>query len=741
MKKLKYILLSIIAITSVGVTTSCETPGELVDEVVFERRLWNATTSDLIQTDDNNNKWTYSVDELLTGLDGTIQLRNDGDYIESEAVDIRCPFTVDITMSLNGGGGIVTNVEKDEFIFEVQAINARGQVVDSQRLDELKEFPAEHEMAVKSFQLNANSRHVKKIRFVLVKAFLKSFRFNRVGLGRVKVYSGNPTFEALPDGVTDDYVSTVTYTSNNSTVDPNYRASKGITLQDFRASNYDLTTNGNQNILVIPVKFTDTTEAIFDKYKYEVGGFDGMRKLIEQAFFGVTEDTGFESLSSYYYKSSYGGLNLTGKVTPWFTYPGTVQEFYDSGKGEASVYDLVDKATMWYKTNFDDYMKFDQNNDGYFDCVEFVYMQENCSSNSTGVCNKNKNTNAKELFWAFCWKRSGQEEMLNWPTAFTFAWFSFDFLLNDINNEYHEKIDGVDYYKADAHTVIHETGHALGLNDYYSTGYDGSTPAGKIDMMDNNVGDHNSYSKWALNWTKPVEQIVYDAKDETTKEYVVELRPFESSGDFAIIPAYSAEELSAEHVEEKGKLDSPLAEYLTVEYFTPTGLNEQDSKTQYENYGINVMTEAGVEMAHVDSRLAYLSYNNSAADYGFSDYLPVNADKNNVSFTATGNSYISYAHSNDAVEQNYDTGTDPDKDFRLIKAVCANETNELKLTAKGHCLSNADLFGSATSGINDFGVTNHQDFTFNNEFENLYNMEIISMDAEKVVLKFTYKGA
>ena len=89
--------------------------------------------------------------------------------------------------------------------------------------------------------------------------------------------------------------------------------------------------------------------------------------------------------------------------------------------------------------------------------------------------------------------------MENWPKPFTFVWLSFDFLLNNINTEYKETVDGKSQFKADAHTVVHETGHALGLLDYYSTGYDGSTPAAGIDMMDHNVGDHNAYSKWTLN--------------------------------------------------------------------------------------------------------------------------------------------------------------------------------------------------------------------------------------------------
>jgi len=54
----------------------------------------------------------------------------------------------------------------------------------------------------------------------------------------------------------------------------------------------------------------------------------------------------------------------------------------------------------------------------------------------------------------------------------------------------------------DAHMLVHETGHMLGLEDYYS--YSGlENPCGGVDMMDLNVGDHDAYSKMVLGWVNP----------------------------------------------------------------------------------------------------------------------------------------------------------------------------------------------------------------------------------------------
>ncbi len=738
-------------------------------QVIFERRLWRKVDPKDINVDDKNNSWEYhsvlNRDFIYSRDDGTIRLRNEGDYILSESFNTSSKFSLDITMSLNGGQAFPSGLvlKKGDLALLVEAINGKNKVVDSVLLDDPSNLASEKSMDVIRVPLNVNRKQVSRVRLTLQKAYNVNYNEINIGIGRLKAYFGEQSKTSLKDGVTSDYVSKVKYTDYEAE-NVDQVQTKGIKLKDYRKNSYDLDSLGNQNILIIPVKFADTDPSKLHVYNSvgktgqieinasDLGGFDGIREQIERAYFGEPEETGWESLSSYYYKSSNHKLNITGKVSEWFTYDKTVTEFYEEGNGASSVYALANEACQWYKENFDDYEKFDQNKDGYFDCVEFVYAQPNCNSNKIGVCNTSKYKEAAELFWAFCWKRSGVNAIKNWPTPFTFAWFSYDFLYNNFNTSYFRQDETTKHYTslmADTHTVVHENGHALGLVDYYGTGYDGASPLAGIDMMDHNIGDHNAYSKWQFQWCEPKEQIVYDENDESTKTYEVTLRPFESSGDFVIIPAYTRDELMAG--KDPGKLDSPFNEYISIEYYTPTGLNELDSKEPYQyDKGASTMSDYGIKMLHVDSRLANLSASSTTGDLIFNSYLPVNADVNLLGSGTSSSFTVDLAHRNDSTEQNFDSGDKDSKtNNRLIRALRATGVDETdKNNFKNGDLKNADLFGRFTKGekseesnsVMDFGITNHKEFTFNNGFENLYNMEIKSIDENQVTLVFTLKA-
>ena len=338
---------------------------------------------------------------------------------------------------------------------------------------------------------------------------------------------------------------------------------------------------GNPKVLVVPVSFTD--------YPCGTSGeCDTRRNQIEKAFFGTSEDTAYESVRSYYYKSSYGNLTIDGVVTP----------FYDVGKSTVDwarekrtggLYDniyhpawgLTDDVIAWYKnlTN-SNLSEFDSNEDGWIDAVYLVYNSPAYPRFYPSA--RIYPEDVEEFFWAYVyWNYNNVEsaDELN-PVPFTFSFLGYDFMY-----------EGYGENEIDAITYIHETGHILGLTDYYSydEGIQAWGPTGRLDMMDNNILDHNAYSKFLLEWIDPF--VIDNTKQKTT----INIKPFESSGDSIII---------------KNQFnDSPYDNYLILEYYTPTGLNLDHSQTAYEGNNLQGFTEAGIKIYHVDSRLGAYDWN------------------------------------------------------------------------------------------------------------------------------------
>lgn len=105
----------------------------------------------------------------------------------------------------------------------------------------------------------------------------------------------------------------------------------------------------------------------------------------------------------------------------------------------------------------------------------------------------------------------------------------------------------------DTHVLIHETGHLLGLKDYYSEDEDEQYFAtAKFDMMDMNIGDHNAFSKMLLDWTTP-----YVIQKPTT----FKLHSFIKTGECIILTSSWNQ--------------TPMDEYLLLEFYTPTGINKK----------------------------------------------------------------------------------------------------------------------------------------------------------------------
>ncbi len=375
----------------------------------------------------------------------------------------------------------------------------------------------------------------------------------------------------------------------------------GLTYQTFRKylGYHDLPSTGNSKMLVIPVVFSDCSLSE-QELKTE-------HEFLEKTFFGKSEDTYWESVSSFYQKSSYNNLNITGKVSDYFYYNKTIYEankVYIDEKIEPT-YPILLNAINWYNQNYDDLSEFDSDGDSYIDSVWLIYMEDYYSDYFNEHPEYQDVNNLADFLWAYTYWYDRPSDLKIKP--FSYSWGSYQFS--------HDAKKSL----PDAHTFIHETGHLLGLDDYYNYDYtasfsgDRTKPIGGLDMMDLNILDHCSYSKFLLNWIKPT---VVGEDEELT------LNAFQNNGEAIIVPVSSWS-------------GSPLDEYLILELYTPTGLNEEDSTNSYCNRYPKGFDKCGVKIYHVDSRLGLFTLANNSSGIQLASYL----SSPNAAYDAMKNDY------------------------------------------------------------------------------------------------------
>ena len=337
---------------------------------------------------------------------------------------------------------------------------------------------------------------------------------------------------------------------------------------------------GAPKVLVIPIAFSDYPAP------------KNMKQTLETAFFGTSEDTGWESLQSYYYKSSYGQLNIGGTVLSPFntgksiSYYNSLQKQYIRDLEAYQNYETdvipdgveyeILKAALEYYDSEINYADYDYNKDGLIDSIYLVYS-----------CNYSDDY--ESLWWAFTQEYLTENyEYYDEVEADFYCFFSYQFFF--------DKLYGKEV-KLNCETVIHETGHLLGLDDYYDySEYEG--PSGGIgggDMMDYNVGDHNAYSKMMLGWIDPL---------VVTGTSTITLSSFGKTGESVFIF--------------KDYNNTFFDEYFVIDYYTPDGLNDF-GKGENGLFDTN-----GIRIYHVNATLNNPSdcysifeltlYNNSYSD-------------------------------------------------------------------------------------------------------------------------------
>ena len=411
--------------------------------------------------------------------------------------------------------------------------------------------------------------------------------------------------------------SATSFTASKEFGDNYYQPDKlKYTLQDINSQVNWVTSEcvGNQKMLIVPVQLSSGTSWTTT-----------MLNTIDDVFFGESSDTTFESVQSYFLKSSYNTLNIGGAVTDVFKSKYTKSDIVNATKNKITCSDLI--AEEFYNSSNASLLKeYDVNKDGFVDNCVFIYSN-NYASGSSSKAEQNS-------FWAWCTYYDYQSNSTK-PSINNYMWASYNF----IN-------DGYSFYnnnKPDAHTFIHETGHLLGLDDYYC--YDDKNAwdcAGQLDMQSYNVGDHNIYSKMALGWVKPY--VVTDSASITLKTSALYPQAI------LINDSWNG---------------SAFDEYIIIEYYTPQGLNKMDSEYNF-NGREKMYNYNGLRIYHVDSRMTELNVS-SEGELSFKGYTDdIKSTYNSVTYIGSSNS-TSYSYLNSPYN----------KVYRLLHLIDQGEKNVL----------------------------------------------------------------
>lgn len=241
-----------------------------------------------------------------------------------------------------------------------------------------------------------------------------------------------------------------------------------------------LPAKGTVKVLVVLVDFAEYPHAAQDTVAD-----------VYNKFFGDGDSSQFpyESLRNYYRRASYGQLEIQGNVLGWYRAPHSRGWYDDHDTGFPLYIDdgeetLVESALNYFNGQGHDFTQYDANNDGSIDSLFILW---------TGPDNGWSN------FW---WAKS-----ITWPHGFLVPHDGFEVDGKEIKRYVWSWLRSPwnDTSVFQPRVDIHETGHQLGLPDYYD--YDGDQGpdggVGDLDMMDGNWGDFNCFSKFLLEWLTP----------------------------------------------------------------------------------------------------------------------------------------------------------------------------------------------------------------------------------------------
>ncbi len=338
-----------------------------------------------------------------------------------------------------------------------------------------------------------------------------------------------------------------------------------------------LPSKGTYHALVVPVQFKGDTIS------------STQLSNLNKAFNGTSADTGWQSVSSYYKTASNGLLNLTFDIqsTVALSYNSSYYE-YQTEYYEGETYSIGDlvilEETLKKLDSTIDFSKYDTNNDGYIDAVYLIY--------SASV-----NYNSDEsIYWAYVYWSQDDTTRYDGKLSNYYLFAGFDFMDESTSRQDSSLYDNypvISGLKINASTYIHESGHLMGLDDYYDydEGLGSDEGLGYADMMDGTIGDHGVYSKIMLGWldatvVNSTQTITIQASAQTpstTPSVLLIPLNFDNSyfSEYLLIDLYSATGLNEMHANMKDTFLYDGAPYGARIYHISSSINDPYSTERY----------------------------------------------------------------------------------------------------------------------------------------------------------------
>jgi M6 family metalloprotease-like protein len=228
---------------------------------------------------------------------------------------------------------------------------------------------------------------------------------------------------------------------------------------------------GKRKILVILIQYPDL------KSKYAASNFGN---LMNQSSY-----KGIGSFHDYYFKNSFGKLDLDADVFGWYT-ADSGYAYYANSEGKTRARQLVANAVDSAEKSGVDFSKYDNDKDGYVDGVVVIHAGPGAEEGSQN-----------QYVWSHRWVLGGS-------TARKYNGVTIsDYAIQPESRANGSRMVGIG-------VLCHEFGHLLGLPDLYDVNYQ-SEGVGNWSLMaggcwldlENTPANFDAWSRTALGWIQP----------------------------------------------------------------------------------------------------------------------------------------------------------------------------------------------------------------------------------------------